>query len=407
MTSEAAGKSTALATTTGGHQGGMASLMPTPGEWAMLSQMAQVLVETKFVPDNIKTANQALAVMLKARELGVPAMMGLNGIGMVQGKISVSAELMAALIYRDHGNTALDFVEASDKKCTIAYHRRGGVVRTLSFTWEDAVKAGLTQKGGPWKLYPGAMLRARAISAVARMAFADTIGGMYTPEELGAPVVVDAEGNVVADPAYLEEQAREVAQPPAAELGALKARLLELCSLLGIAPPTMLREVKDLSRAHGVEPAEAPSLVWYGALVAALEEELVPTAGPPPPPAAAPPTRPTPPPVPGPTSPPPPEGTSAYDLFDSLLEKHQDLGMGEATIDQLNYIKQGAEAIGVSLTELARVLAILFPLQANAQGLCPVSSLERGQAAAIGDFLRHPVGQEATTELLKTAGAPA
>jgi hypothetical protein len=50
-----------------------------------------------------------------------------------------------------------------------------------------------------WQKYPDAMLRARCISAAARLAFPDIIGGMYTPEEIGAPVNVTPMGAVELD----------------------------------------------------------------------------------------------------------------------------------------------------------------------------------------------------------------
>jgi hypothetical protein len=153
------------------------------GWWNMAKEQAKVLVDTGFLPNSIKTKEQALAVMLKGRELGIPTMYALSNIVIIQGKPSCSAELMLALIYRDHGDAAMQFVSASAEECTIAYRRRGWEsAQRYSFTLADAQRANLTSP--TWKQYPGAMLRARCISAVARMAFPDSISGMYTVEEL-------------------------------------------------------------------------------------------------------------------------------------------------------------------------------------------------------------------------------
>jgi hypothetical protein len=103
---------------------------------------------------------------------------------------------MLALIYRDHGDEAINFMETSGTGCHVRYKRRGWKdYQHHTFAIEEAKQAGLI-KPGPWTQYPAAMLRARCISAVARMAFPDSIGGMYTPEELGAEV--DQDGSVVA-----------------------------------------------------------------------------------------------------------------------------------------------------------------------------------------------------------------
>lgn len=156
-------------------------------DWQIIREQAASLVPTGFLPAAIKTPEQAVAIILKGRELGIPPMYALSNIAVIQGKPAANAELMLALIYRDHGDDAIQFVEATSKQAVISYKRRSWRERqTFAFTIEDARTAGLS--GGNWSKYPGAMLRARCISAVARLAFPDSIGGMYTPEELGGSV---------------------------------------------------------------------------------------------------------------------------------------------------------------------------------------------------------------------------
>lgn len=170
--------------------------LPSASEWATLLEMARVLVPTNFLPATIKTPEQAVAIILKGRELRVPPMQALGQIVVVQGKPTCSAELMLALIYRDHGDLAVVVEESTAEVCRVAYRRRGwDRARLFAFTIGDARTAELAGKG-TWKQYPQAMLRARCISAVARLAFPDSIGGMHTPEELGAVVYVDHEGRV-------------------------------------------------------------------------------------------------------------------------------------------------------------------------------------------------------------------
>ncbi|HEY8745421.1 MAG TPA: recombinase RecT [Chloroflexota bacterium] len=157
-----------------------------------LLKLANVLVGTGFLPASIKTAEQAAAVMLKGQELAVPPMLALSNIVIIQGKPTANAELMLALVYRDHGDDAVVFSETNAARCTISYKRRGWRERqSFTFSADDARTAGLS--GGNWAKYPGPMLRARCISAVARLAFPDSIGGMYTPDELGAVSQVDGD----------------------------------------------------------------------------------------------------------------------------------------------------------------------------------------------------------------------
>lgn len=175
------------------------TVIPTADEWSTIHSMAKSLLPTGFLPETIKTPEQATAIILKGRELQVPPMYALSNIVVIKGKPACSAELLQALIYRDHGDDALRFVESTNDACTIEYRRRSWKKpERYTFTMDDAKKANLL-RNPIWSQYPAAMLRARCISAVARMAFADSIGGMYTPEELGASVTV-VDGVVELDP---------------------------------------------------------------------------------------------------------------------------------------------------------------------------------------------------------------
>jgi hypothetical protein len=170
--------------------------LPTARDWETMLSMSEVLVRSGMLPEHIKTPQAAVAIIQKGRELGIQPMYALSNIVSIQGKPTANAELMLALIYRDHGDDAIRFAETTGKRCVIAYKRRGWK-ESLShaFTIEDANTAGLTngRNGATWTKYGPAMLRARCISAVARMAFPDSIGGMYTPEELDAPINEDGE----------------------------------------------------------------------------------------------------------------------------------------------------------------------------------------------------------------------
>ena len=180
--------------------------LPSTAEWSTLVEMASMLVPTGFLPNTINTPQKAVAIILKGRELRIPPMYALSNIVIVQGKPTSSAELMLALIYRDHGDDSIIVEESSSSACRVTYKRRAwDRRREFAFTIEDAQRANLAGKD-IWRQYPQAMLRARCISAVARLAFPDSIAGMYTPEELDAAVRVTEDGVVEVD-----------APPPAAE----------------------------------------------------------------------------------------------------------------------------------------------------------------------------------------------
>lgn len=181
------------------------SVLPTQGEWAIMRDMAAQLIPTGFLPKHIARPEQAVAIMLKGRELNIPPMYALNNIVVINGKPTANAELMLALVQRDHGINAMWVEESTNDHCTVRY-RSGGGIKEYTFTIQDAEQAGLFGNQ-TWKKYPAAMLRARAISAVARMAFPGSIAGMYSPGELGEDVEVDEDGVVVTAPASAQNGA--------------------------------------------------------------------------------------------------------------------------------------------------------------------------------------------------------
>lgn len=187
------------------------SLLPDPQTWKTMADMADALFRSGLLPASIKSPQAAVAVIQKGTELGIPPMYALSNIVVIQGKPTANAELMLALIYRDHGDGAIVFTQSTNSECEVAYKRRSWTkAQTYTFTMADAQQASLLGNQ-TWQKYPAAMLRARCISAVARMAFPDSIGGMYTSEELGADVdVIDGEVVIVEQRSRETVSAREL-----------------------------------------------------------------------------------------------------------------------------------------------------------------------------------------------------
>jgi hypothetical protein len=137
-------------------------------------------------------------------------MQAFSSIAVVNGKPTMSAELMLALIYAKIPSAQIVYKETSDQACVIQASRTGANSSEFKFTIEDAKRAQLLNKA-TWQQYPSAMLRARCISAMARAMFPDAIMGVsYTPEELGAEL--SEEGEVIE----IKQQGRHI---PAAEEG--------------------------------------------------------------------------------------------------------------------------------------------------------------------------------------------
>lgn len=140
-----------------------------------------------------KPANLLFAIEY-AEMLQLPPMAAITGIHVIEGKPSASAALISALVRRAGHRLR---VTGNDREARAEVVRSDDPEFTFESVWtmERAKAAGLVGKD-VWKKYPAAMLKARAISEVARDACEEALSGMhYTPEELGAEV--DGEGEIV------------------------------------------------------------------------------------------------------------------------------------------------------------------------------------------------------------------
>lgn len=164
------------------------------GTLRVMMAAADRYVKSGLLPAEVNSPQKALVIMTAGREMGIPATYALRNIYVVKGKPTCSAELLLALVRRAYGPSAIRVSKTSNTGCTVQYREQGwDGISEYTFTIEDAKTAGVAGTG-TWKAYPAAMLRARAISAVARFAFPEAIAGLYTPEEMGAEVeIVDGE----------------------------------------------------------------------------------------------------------------------------------------------------------------------------------------------------------------------
>lgn len=128
--------------------------------------------------------------------LGVHPMAALQGIYIVDGKPTLSSNLLAALVRRA-GHKLRVWVEGEGNTLTAIAQliRSDDPDFTFTVRWShaDAVKAGLAGKDN-WVKYERSMLKARAITEVIREGAPDvTLVAAYTPEELGANVNEEGE----------------------------------------------------------------------------------------------------------------------------------------------------------------------------------------------------------------------
>src|SRR5215475_1356214 len=148
--------------------------------------VAKLLAGSGFFGE-VRQQGQALAKMLAGQELGMGPIASLMGVYFQNGKITYSANLMAAAIQKspiyDYRVRKLDATV-----CVLEFFEHGASVGTSSFSIEEATTAELTTgtNRATWKKFPRNMLFARAMSNGAKWFCSGVFGGItpYTPDEL-------------------------------------------------------------------------------------------------------------------------------------------------------------------------------------------------------------------------------
>ncbi len=131
---------------------------------------------------NVKTAEEAMALMLVAQAEGSHPAIAARDYHVIQGRPALKADAMMARFQQAGGK--VEWKEYTDERVTGVFsHPAGG---SLSVTWtiEMGKNIGLVKPGSGWHKYPRAMLRARCISEGIRSVYPGCVAGVYTPEEV-------------------------------------------------------------------------------------------------------------------------------------------------------------------------------------------------------------------------------
>lgn len=167
----------------------LATKTPEQQQANFLFQQAKVLSNTEIVPAHLKgKPDHIYAIIMTGHEIGIAPSTALQSFASINGKLTMSAELMRALILG--AGHSLSFPESTTTSCTIIGKRKEtGDTATVTYTKEDAERAGLWTSH-TWKKYPRQLLSARATTELARLLFPDIIKGVsYTPEEIGGDFI--------------------------------------------------------------------------------------------------------------------------------------------------------------------------------------------------------------------------
>lgn len=172
-------------------------------------KMCETLMRT---PHYAKMGKDGIfAIVTTARSLGIDPIRALNGgLYFVQGRVGMSTELMASMI-REKGHSIIKDPKSNASVC-ILHGKRGdnGDTWTITFSVDDAKKAGIYNDKGPWGKYSSIMTYNRAMSTLARQLFPDVIKGVgYDKDEL----VEIASNKTYATQTSHKDEFDEIAQP--------------------------------------------------------------------------------------------------------------------------------------------------------------------------------------------------
>ena len=213
-------------------------------------QHAQAVAQSSLIPDGYRNqpANVLWAMDL-ADALNIPFPQVMQTMVVMRGRMTMSADLMAAVVRRAGHKLR---IREQGMSVTAVLVRQDDPDYEFTVTWDEAKarQAGLWGQRGPWTQYPAQMLRSRAITEVCRQGASDALAGtIYSPDELEPAEA----GHNAAD---AEAATATALHAPAAADAAAKA---------GLA----LDKARDRSRAllanHVKQHGGTPADVWRAA----------------------------------------------------------------------------------------------------------------------------------------------
>jgi len=151
-------------------------------------QFSEMLASSQMVPKQYQGKPQDIMVCVQwGMELGLAPLQALQNIAVINGKPSVYGDAAMALVQASPLCEGVEeFIEGEGTTNPIAVcvaYRKGRKPVRSTFSVEDAKRAGLWGKQGPWQAYPKRMLAMRARGFALRDAFPDVLKGLITAEE--------------------------------------------------------------------------------------------------------------------------------------------------------------------------------------------------------------------------------
>lgn len=151
-------------------------------------QFSEMLSKSQMVPRNYQNKPEDIMVAVQwGMEIGLAPLQALQNISVINGRPSVYGDAAMALVQAspvcEGVEETIEGEGTSNPVAVCIASRKGRKPVTARFSVEDAKRAGLWGKSGPWSAYPKRMLQMRARGFALRDAFPDVLKGLITAEE--------------------------------------------------------------------------------------------------------------------------------------------------------------------------------------------------------------------------------
>ena len=155
-----------------------------PRSLAEAMEYAKIIASSDMVPkDYINKPGNVLVAVQTGAELGLKPMQSLQGIAVINGRPTIWGDAQWALV-AGHPDFEYSKDDLTDTKATVWLKRRNQPEIMRSFSIDDAKKAGLAGKSGPWSTNPKRMMHRRARAFASRDLFPDALKGIKSVEEV-------------------------------------------------------------------------------------------------------------------------------------------------------------------------------------------------------------------------------
>ncbi len=146
-------------------------------------RLAEIMAKASIIPKDYQGNPGNILVGIQwGAELGLPPLQALQSIAVINGRPAMWGDAVIALV-RGSGLLESMHEDIGDTSATCTVKRRGEEAESRTFSLEDAKKAGLLGKQGPWSQYQKRMLQMRARAWALRDVFPDVLRGVHVAEE--------------------------------------------------------------------------------------------------------------------------------------------------------------------------------------------------------------------------------